>query len=880
MYRMALLFIGLLVMVPKNAVAQNQFVLTGNCIALEKVSNANVVVKDLKTLSIINYTTTDAKGNFTLKFKTTDKAVNLVITALGHKTLIREVMLIESTINLGIITLENDTNELKEVIIESEQKAIIKKGDTTIYNVKRFLNGTEDTLKDLIEKLPGMTINENGKIEVNGKVISELLIDGDNLYKSQHQFTTENLSSKIVKSVEFYKNHVMFDEIKTDSITSKTAVNIIIKDEYKNKFKGDLQLENNFINRYKAGSTLYNFGKKNKFSLIQNWNNLGELPISIMDYFVLVDNEEKESGQGSSVEFKNYESIPKFLKSGENVAAKDNSFFTISNVYSPSKKFKNSFYAILNTANQRTIFENIQQFSDNILDIVEKSTSSEKSLFAILDLKTVYKPNDKTIFKINNFAVIDNTDINDGIQSIVNTNAAIIGQVNDSSAKKFENNAVFTKKFKNASFSNNTFFNHQKNVNTAEISSTLPILEPLLVGATFFYQHFNRSVTRYGNDANYNLKIKKYTIGFKAMYTATTYDFDNGSSSLETYFNRYQLKEHFFTQQVNATIPFSRKFFLNISINNNSVRQHSNDELQQQSNFVGYSFGAKMMFTTNSILQLSHQLSNTLSNPDNLIENFFVKDYRTVIRTLDLQPNTVFPLRKLTLNYLKSNPETNTFLIINANHSWAARYEGTNINNMGDFSIFENTINGKSEFSNFMIFYEKNFSTIPFRASYNIDINYSFKEFLTNNEQSFFKSTYISNSFNIRSKFKKSDVHFNLGFLTSNAVYTTNDEPSTTKVHQFSLNCNGMFLKNFFWQTSYSYNKFMVNNTKNVIPILSGSLRYSCQKSNWSYTICAHNVLNLTNSVFVTNTSGAGFAAQLTNVNLAGYISFGAKYKF
>ena len=265
--------------------------MTGNCIALEKVSNANVVVKDLKTLSIINYTTTDANGNFTLKFKTTDKAVNLVITAIGHKTLTREVMLFEPTISFGTITLENNTNELKEVIIESEQKAITVKGDTTFYNLKKFLNGTEDTLKDLIEKLPGMTINANGKIEVNGKVISELLIDGDNLYKSQHQFATENLSSKIVKSVELYKNHVAFDKIKTDSITSDTAVNIIIKDEYKNKFKGDLQLENNFINRYKVGSTLFKFSKKNKFSIIQNWNNLGELLISIKDYFSLVDNE-------------------------------------------------------------------------------------------------------------------------------------------------------------------------------------------------------------------------------------------------------------------------------------------------------------------------------------------------------------------------------------------------------------------------------------------------------------------------------------------------------------------------------------------------------------------------------------------------------------
>ena len=82
-----------------------------------------------------------------------------------------------------------------------------------------------------------MKINENGKIEVNGKLISELLIDGENLYNSQHQFATENLSSKIVKSVEFYKNYNSFDRLKKDSITNETALNIIIKDEYKKKNK-------------------------------------------------------------------------------------------------------------------------------------------------------------------------------------------------------------------------------------------------------------------------------------------------------------------------------------------------------------------------------------------------------------------------------------------------------------------------------------------------------------------------------------------------------------------------------------------------------------------------------------------------------------------
>jgi hypothetical protein len=87
-------------------------------------------------------------------------------------------------------------------------------------------------------------------------------------------------------------------------------------------------------------------------------------------------------------------------------------------------------------------------------------------------------------------------------------------------------------------------------------------------------------------------------------------------------------------------------------------------------------------------------------------------------------------------------------------------------------------------------------------------------------------------------------------------------------------------LKNIYWKANYSYNNFIVNNNKNLFPILSFGIRYSKQKTNWDYTINAHNILNFKNPLFVTNESSIGYESQISNQNLPGYIAFGIKYKF
>ena len=245
--------------------SQKQYTLEGRIVNIKKsgISNANIIAKEITSEKIINYDISKIDGSFKIILITDNDKINIAFSCLGYKTVNKIINLEKNVISIDQIELSEDSIELSEVIIDAEKKGITKKGDTLIYNVKKYINGTENSLKDLISNLPGMKINSNGKIEVNGNVISELLIDGENLYKNQHQFATENLNSKIVKSVEYYKNYTPYDQVKKDSTTNDTALNIIIKDEFKKKFKGYVLGENNLDDRYKVNTNAFNFSKKN-----------------------------------------------------------------------------------------------------------------------------------------------------------------------------------------------------------------------------------------------------------------------------------------------------------------------------------------------------------------------------------------------------------------------------------------------------------------------------------------------------------------------------------------------------------------------------------------------------------------------------------------
>ena len=118
------------------------------------------------------------------------------MSALGLQTL-NEVLL------TAIEDIEKDYYILRADILLDEvvvKMPVLIKGDTLIYDADSFKNGSERKLEDIIDKLPGVEINDNGQIEVEGKVVNKLMVNGKDFLKGT-KIATKNIPQ--VRSIRF-----------------------------------------------------------------------------------------------------------------------------------------------------------------------------------------------------------------------------------------------------------------------------------------------------------------------------------------------------------------------------------------------------------------------------------------------------------------------------------------------------------------------------------------------------------------------------------------------------------------------------------------------------------------------------------------------------
>lgn len=849
--------------------------------SIKKVENANVIIKDIENAKTLYFTRTDENGYFEIIGKIIPRKYILKISCLGYKSLEKEFETTSTNTVIAQIIIEKSIVELDEIVLEARRTAMTINGDTTKYNIDYFKNGTEDNLKDLLNRLPGITTNEKGKIIVNGKEITELLIDGENLFNRQHQLATENIASKTVKSVELYKNHTSFDKLKTDNPTEGTAINIVIKEEFKNKLKGFIQSDSNFDDRYKINASLYNFGKKNKFSLIQNSNNLGINPIGIQDYFSLTQvDEDQLTSKSSNVMYATTNDIPKFLTIDENVVKKNSDFLNVSNVYIPTIKTKINFYSLLNFSKLKENILTEQQFTNSNLEFKENKNTREKSVFGLFNLKLVHKPNESTLFKFSNSLVIDKVDNNTDLDNFSMVNPASVFQNNDSDNKIFNSNFNFSKRINKSILIANAYLNFKEVDFKNDIASSKTFLDFDFNGDYYFEQQSKNINRKIGLDVAYTFHLKNLAIDLKTAHISNSFYSNNFSTTHADYKNFYKTRDIQTLQEIGLNYKIAKITNLNFNLNYNQIDQKINDLVNFNTDFLGYSTSLKFSFDTNSVLQISNSLSNSLPNPEYLIENYFVKDYRTLYRNQNIKPNTIIPLHNFNINYFKFNIKSNSTLIVNANYSFSDKAINTNLRNETNYSISEYGISPKDEITMAMLFYEKKLAKIPFSLTLNLDFNRTEKKFYIDSNLSYFKSNYFSNSVSVKSTLKKSPVHFNVGYNYALTNFNNNDSENKLITFQSFLNLNGLLLKNFYWRVNSSNLIFNSDYLRRNIVLISPSLRFSKNNSNWEYYIEGHNILNLKNPEILTNPSGPGYTLQTVTGTLKGYINFGTKYKF
>ncbi len=263
--------------------------ISGKVLTLEKVpiESATVYLSAQKDSTLLDYTITDVLGNFKIPIKKANEPSFLTVSYLGYEDYSTKIEDLKQILNLGVITMQPTSDVMDELVIVTDAAPIRVKKDTLEFNAASFKVRPDATVKELLEQLPGVEIDEAGKIKVNGKEVNNVLVNGKPFFGADGKVAIENLPKDIINKVQITDTKTKEEKITGAKATGNAKTINLTIDEDKNK-----GLFGRFIagygtdDRYES-SLLFNYFKNDfKISFLGSSNNINSQGFStneIMD---------------------------------------------------------------------------------------------------------------------------------------------------------------------------------------------------------------------------------------------------------------------------------------------------------------------------------------------------------------------------------------------------------------------------------------------------------------------------------------------------------------------------------------------------------------------------------------------------------------------
>lgn len=245
------------------------------------ISAASVNLKD-KEGNILSFTRTDDKGNFTLSFTEENNDLTLEATTIGFAK--KTIAVAELNKTYDLVLAESEIN-LKTVVVKN-RPTLRANGDTLNYKTSEFADKQDRTIGDVLKKMPGIEVAENGKITYNNKPISALYQDGDNILDDKYGLATKAIPHGAVDKVQVIENDQPIKMLRKNNMSDDVALNLVLTDEARLKVMGDAKAGLGTPDRFDGNVNAMLFKKKTKFINNIKGNNIGIDPgIDLTSFF-------------------------------------------------------------------------------------------------------------------------------------------------------------------------------------------------------------------------------------------------------------------------------------------------------------------------------------------------------------------------------------------------------------------------------------------------------------------------------------------------------------------------------------------------------------------------------------------------------------------
>lgn len=264
---------------------------------------ATVYVETPQDSVLVAYSITEPDGSFMIEGKTNSKSLVFFASFNGYTPLKKQIQ-ISAQVNMGRLSLEQQVEQLGEVLVAAERVPIAVKKDTLEFNANSFKTRPDATVEDVLRKLPGVAIDANGTITVNGQEVDQVLVNGQVFFSSDPKVATKTLPKDIISKIQITNTKTKLEERTGDDAQSENkTINLTIKEDKNKGYLARMSGGYGTDDRYQANGLVNYFNNKKRVSVLASSNNINNAGFSYDEVFDMLGggNSRRNFGGGFNV---------------------------------------------------------------------------------------------------------------------------------------------------------------------------------------------------------------------------------------------------------------------------------------------------------------------------------------------------------------------------------------------------------------------------------------------------------------------------------------------------------------------------------------------------------------------------------------------------
>ncbi|MDF0718014.1 outer membrane beta-barrel protein [Muricauda sp. 334s03] len=436
------------------------------------IEAATIYAETLRDSSLITYTITNAQGIFALEGKTAYKKARLAFSSNGFESQTKEVAL-QPVIEVGTIKMEEQVQQLEGIDLIGERVPITVKKDTLEFNADSFKTRPDATVEDVLKKLPGVEVDSDGTITVNGKEVNQVLVNGQVFFSTDPKVATKTLSKDIISKIQITDTKTKEQEfIGEEGDGENKTINLTLKEDKNKGYMGRLSGGYGTDDRYQANGLVNYFNDTQRISVLGSSNNINNPGFSFDEIYEMVGNA-RGGGIGfnrnggftiGNMSFGFGQGITTSSTLGASYADQDkgkyrvdgNYFFSYSDSYNDEK------------ISRENILPDGSFFTDTETSFVGTTNSNQGSANLEFDIDKTTRITVQPNLSVNNTnsTNAENTESRDEDGNLINRNNSL--ETTDGFRRNFSNRVELMKKLDTLGGYVRVFFNNNNSVNDSE----------------------------------------------------------------------------------------------------------------------------------------------------------------------------------------------------------------------------------------------------------------------------------------------------------------------------------------------------------------------------------------------------------------------------